>query len=155
MTIQNSPYIRNQRNFPNDDTKTLSVEMDRAYIDIAGKINLRTVGIFPVNTPAITGESWYLQGSSQKQQTLRQVYPISSTAAINHGINVSQIAGFSKLYGQYTDGTNWYGLIAASNVAIAGQQTFYITPTQIIILTGGGAPAITSGFIILEWLAVF
>jgi len=37
--------------------------------------------------------------------------------------------------------------------AIAGQISFYVDPTNIVILAGVGAPTITSGLIILEWLS--
>ncbi len=68
---------------------------------------------------------------------------------------MADIDQFTRMYGQYTDGTNWYGLIAASNVAIPGQITFHVTPTQIIFVVGAGAPFLTRGNIVLEWLAVF
>jgi hypothetical protein len=59
---------------------------------------------------------------------------------------------FTKCSGSYTDGINSFGLFFASSVAIAGQTTFYISPTQIVFLVGAGAPVLTSGLIILEWL---
>lgn len=155
INVQLSPYLRDQRSFPLKDVKDLSNQVDQAYIDIASKVNARTIGLFANRYQVITGESWYLDGSSQKQQTLRQVYTFTSTTAIDHGIPVAQISGFTKMYGTYTDGTNWYGLIAGSNVAIAGQISFYITPTQIVFVVGGGSPTLTKGTIVLEWLSVF
>lgn len=151
--LQNSPYLPRQRNFPNDSPEALGVELDKAYIDIANRVNERTIGLYGVNLPVVTGDRWYLQGQPRVRQTLRQVYQFTTAAAIPHGINFSQITGFSNLYGQFTDGTNWYGLIAGSNVAIAGQRSFYLTPTNITLLAGAGAPALTQGFIILEWLS--
>ena len=47
---------------------------------------------------------------------------------------------------------DWYGAVYGSNTAIAGQLSFYITSTQIVILSGAGAPAITSGIIDVEFL---
>lgn len=155
MTIQTYPYLRAQREFPNENVKLLSLENDRAYIDIAAKVNDRTIGIFPVNVNAVTGEQWYLHGSSQKRQTLRQVYTFTSTASISHGISViTTDQFFTRMYGQFTDGTNWYGLFSASSTAIAGQITFYVTPTQIVFVSGAGAPSLTLGNIVLEWLSV-
>ena len=151
--LQQSPYLREQRQFPNDELRELATQVDQAYIDIAQKMNARTIGIYAVNFQTVTGESWYLRGSSNRQQTLRQVYTFTAAGNIPHGINFATISQFTKCQGSYTDGTNWYGVIFATSVAIAGEVSFYITPTNIVVLIGGGAPAITSGSIILEWLS--
>jgi len=145
-------YLRTTREFP-EDNKQLSVEVNRAYVDIANAVNSRTISVFPTNRPAINGESWFFD-KNQRQQGFRQIYTFTTTSAIPHGINFSNIGRFVRCWGEYTDGTNWYGLIHASNVAIAGQITFYLTPTNITFVTGAGAPALTSGTIVLEWLSV-
>ena len=88
-----------------------------------------------------------------KQQGLRQVYTFTSTGTIPHGINLNNISQFTRPSGTFTDGTNSYGCIYASNIAIAGQVSFYIDPTNINIIAGAGAPSITSGTIILEWIS--
>lgn len=155
MTLQNSPFLRNQRNFPFEDLRRLSNEVDRAYIDIAQKINSRVIGLYAVGNQIVTGESWYLTGQPTRQQTLRQVYPFTATGNIAHGINFASVSAFTAPFGSFTDGTNYYGAIYASNVAIIGQVTFYVTPTNIVILAGVGAPAITQGYIVLEWLSQF
>ncbi len=142
-------FLRTTREFP-EELHQLCVEVNRAYVDIANAVNNRTIGLFPVNRPAITGDSWFLAGI--RQQTLRQVYTFTSTAAINHGINFNSVVRFSRTFGNFTDGTNWYGLIAGSSTAIAGQISFYVTPTQIVFASGGGAPSLTNGNIVLEWL---
>lgn len=154
--IQRVPYLREQRKFPSENLNELVTQVDQAYIDIAQKVNSRTIGIYATNFPVITGDKWYLLGSNQAQQTLRQVYPLTSTAPINHGINFAEVSQFTpNCYGSFTDGTNWYGAIYASNVAIAGQISFYITSTQIVILSGAGAPTISNGSILIEWISQF
>ncbi len=144
-------YLRTSRNFPEEPSQ-LVVEINKCYVDIANAVNARTIGIFPTNRPAITGESWFLVNNA-RQQTFRQVYTFTATTAINHGIANVTPGQFTKCSGSYTDGTNTYGLFFASSVAIAGQITFYVTTTQIIFLVGAGAPALTSGRIVLEWLS--
>lgn len=143
-------YLRTSREFPTDEVQQLSIELNKAYVDIANSVNNRTIGIFPTNKSAVTGEAWFL--TSQKQQSFRQVYSFTSTTAINHGLNFVQIDRFTSTYGNYTDGTNWYGLIAGTNVAIAGQILFYITPTQIVFIDNAPQP-LTKGNIVLTWLA--
>lgn len=143
-------YLRTTRDFPEDPEK-LTLELNKAYLDTANAVNSRIISIFPTNKSAVTGEQWFLTGN-QKQQGFRKVFNFTTTASIEHGINLSQIDRFVRNWGEFTDGTNWYGLIHASNVAIAGQITFYVDPTNIVFLVGAGAPALTSGTIVLEYI---
>lgn len=144
-------YLRTTREYPADLEK-LIIQIDKTNVDTANAVNNRTISIFPTTRPAINGESWFLTGN-QKQQAFRQVYPLTSTASINHGVAVVDPAQFIRCFGSYTDGTNSYGLIFATSVAIAGQISFYMTATQIVFVVGGGAPALTKGTIVLEWLS--
>lgn len=150
--INQVAFLRTSREFPEEIGK-LTLEVNKSYVDIAGAVNDRIIGLFPVNRPAITGESWYLS-QNRRQQTLRQVYTLSGTSTIPHGLNFAQFQAFSRMWGEYTDTTNWYGLIAGSNTAIAGQQSFYVTPTNIVIVSGAGAPTLSSGIIVLEYLSL-
>lgn len=153
INLQIVPYLPLQRNFPNDSPQELGVELDKAYVDIAQRVNERTIGLYAINYQTVTGNRWFLAGQPKRQQTLRQVYIFTTTASIPHGINFTKISRFTLTYGNFTDSTNWYGLISGSNVAIAGQISFYLTPTNIVFLVGAGAPAITNGSIVLEWLS--
>lgn len=158
--INKMPYLRTTWDFPDEPT-ILAETLNRSYIEIAGMVNNRIIGIYPTNRPAVGGESWYL--TSRKQQNLRQVYTFDRPAPIaniQHGIDTGSIFQFTKCTGSFTDGTNWYGCLYASNVAIAGQVSFYITQNsapgvidgEIVILTGAGAPVIDTGTIVLEWI---
>lgn len=148
--INSNPFLKTSRNWPTD-AENLSQELDKSYIEIAQVVNARTIGLFPTNRAAITGNNYFI--TSTRQQTLRQVFSFNTTASITHNILNINPANFINCFGSYTDGTNGYGLFFASSVAIAGQITFYLTPTQIIFLTGAGAPTLTSGLIVLEWLS--
>lgn len=153
--LQQAPFLRTQRQFPNDELRSLSNQMDHTYIDIASKVNDRTIGVFGVNFQMATGESWYITGQPNKQQTLRQVYTFTAAGNIAHGINFTTVSQFTRCWGSYTDGTNWYGVIFATTVAIAGEVSFYVDPTNIVVLAGGGSPAIVRGTVILEWMSQF
>lgn len=152
--VQQSPYLRQQRNFPQDNMQKLTVEIDHSYIDIATKMNEREIAIYPIGTSIVSGQQWFLAGQPKRQQALRQVFPFSSTASITHGITGYTLFS-GKSSGSYTDGTNWYGLIFGSNTAIAGQLGFYVTPTQIVFTNGGGASSLSSGYVILEWVSQY
>ncbi len=151
MNLSQSSFLRTTRDFPRN-LDLMSVEINKAYIDIASSVNERVIGSFPLNKTVNTGETYYLRGANG-QQTLRRVFAFTTTASITHGLDLTTIPGFSKGYGAFTDGTNWYGLLFGSNVAIVGQRSFYISPTQIVFLAGAGAPALTNGTLVIEWIS--
>jgi hypothetical protein len=157
--VNKVPFLRTSRNFP-EDLPQLTIEVNKSYVDIANSVNNRIIGIFPTNMASVTGESWFIKGS-QKQQSLRQAYNFTGAGNINIGFKLTSIFGITKnSYGSYTDGTSWYGVVYASSVVIAGQVSFFVTVNGastksdiITVLVDGGAPAVTSGTIVLEWLA--
>ena len=146
-----SSYLPTTRTFPTKEVELLAVEINKAYVDIANTVNDRTISLFPANRGVVNGENWYL--TTRKQQGFRQIYAFKATGNIAHGLKWTSVAQFTKCTGSFTDGTNWYGAFYASNTAIAGQITFYITPTNIVVLAGAGAPTISTGTIVLEWIS--
>ena len=151
--INQVAYLKTSREFPAEVDQIANI-LTRSYVEIAGAINDRSIGLFPTNRPAITGNAYYVF-KNQKHQSLRQVYTFTTTANIPHNIDTTVISYIGAMYGQYTDGTNWYGLIPSTNVAggIAGQIVFYLSPTDIVFIVGAGAPALTKGIIVIEWLS--
>lgn len=155
--INQAPYLFTSRRFPNEDMAELATQIDIAYLDIANKVNDRTISLFPTTRPAQTGEKWFIE-NNRRQEGFRQVYNFTtsnpaSIDAITHNIRAIDLERFVRLYGTYTDGTNWYGLLGASSTIIAGQISFYVTPTQIIFLVDAAAPAVTRGEVVLEWIS--
>jgi hypothetical protein len=149
-------FLIKTRDFPKD-AALLSGVLDRTYIDIANAVNNRVISIFAITKPTQTGETWYLDGNI-RYQALRQVYTFTSTSDIPIGFKFSAISSFSRMSGTYTDGTSWYGLVPATSVAVAGVISFYLgvgssTSDSIKFLVGAGAPSLTSGKIIIEWLS--
>ena len=145
------PFLRQQRLFP-QEPQALSVEIDRAYVDIASSVNNRTIGQYTSNNSIQTGETWYLNGL--RYSGFRQLYTFTAPGNSIHNIAVGNIFAFTKIYGTFTDGTNWYPLPYV-NTAAANQVQVIVTATQIQITAGGGAPTISSGLIVLEWLSQF
>ncbi len=145
-----TPFLRAQRTFP-QQAPDLVQEIDLAYVDIANAVNARTIGLFANSQTIATGESWYV-ANNRKQQSQRQVFVFTAAGAFNHNIGNALQTVSPNSYGQATDGTNWFGVIFGSSVAIAGQYSFFVNKTQITVLAGAGVPAITGGFIVLEWL---
>lgn len=148
-------YLRTSRNFPEDIT-LLTVEINKSYVDIANAVNARTIGIFPTNRPAITGESWFL--TNQRQQTLRQVYPFSviapgATLTIPHGI--MSFVRFTKIYGTcFTTQPDdrplpYVSTVAGFNISLRVDRA----TASIVIVNGASNPQINDGQVILEWLS--
>jgi hypothetical protein len=147
---QTAPFLRTSREFP-EEIQPLTVEINKSYIDIANNVNARVIGLFVKGKQTITGESWFV--TSARRQTVRQIYTFTGAGNIPHGINLSAIVGFVRIYGTFTDGTNWFPLPYPNQVAANNQVGIYVDPTNIVITAGGGAPpTITSGYVVLEWL---
>jgi hypothetical protein len=159
--LQISPYLRNQRQFPNDDLRELANQTDHAYIDIAQKVNLRTIGLFADNFPMVTGETWYLNGQSLRQQTLRQVYPFGTIAPgteLDIPTGITNLGQFSRIYGTCITNVPDYRPLPYSDQGTVTTNISILVATvagqlQIRILPGATSPTITSGIIILEWLS--
>jgi len=134
------------------EAQPLSVEMNKSYVDVANAVNSRTIGIYTVNRPVVNGEAWFIT-QGQKQQAFRQIYTITSATSFNHGLNFQNIERFTVIRGIGFDGTNYYPIPFVSPVAVNANMGLYVSPTQVVITTGAGSPALTQGTIILEWLS--
>lgn len=149
-------YLRTSREFP-EELHQLSVEINKSYVDIANAVNARTIGLFPVNRPAQTGNSFYF--TSTRQQTLRQVYSFGAIAAGGVPLFIPyKITGFSRLIMLYgavvTDQPDERPIPFASVVANGNIQTILDTAnSRISITVGAGSPNVISGFIVFEWLS--
>jgi len=143
-------YIRTTRDFPTE-AKELSVELNKAYIDIANTVNARTIGIFPINRPAITGESWFIS-KNQRQQTLRQVFQFTNFNPISHGIKFNSLTTFTKITGIGFDGVNYLPIPYVDGGVPTNNLGIFVSPNQIIFTPGGTRGNLT-GFILLEWLS--
>lgn len=152
-------FLRTSREFP-EQLHQLTMEVNKSYVDTASAVNSRIIGIFPLNRPAQNGETWFLLGN-RRQQGFRQIYTFTSTADIPLGFKISSISQFSRFFGTYKDNiSSWYGLNGGTSVPIPGQITFYVvvdgastTTDTIKFSVGAGAPALTYGTIVLEWLS--
>jgi hypothetical protein len=151
-TSVNAPYLRTSRSFP-EDAQQLTRELEKSYIDIAQNVNHRTIGIFPTNKSIVNGEQWFIKGG--KQQGSRQIYTFTAPGNIPHGINISLIYGFTKIYGTFVDAAGiWYPLPYVDVVSATNQVNVIVNATNIVITAGAGAPpTIASGFCVLEWIS--
>lgn len=152
------PFLRTSREYPVDSVGKLSSTLSKTYIDVAAAVNERTIGIYTINRPSITGNNYFF--TAKKQQTLRQVYTFTTTADIQLGFKLAKIFKVVKAYGVYESGTSVFGLIFGTSVAIPGQISFFLvtdagstTSDLIRFVVGAGAPAIDSGRLVIEWVS--
>lgn len=155
--INQSPYVKTTRLFPEDLPKLIQ-EINVSYTETSLALNDRTIGIYSQTRPSITGNGYFFTG--KKLQSLRQVYTGTSTTSISLGFKLNKIARIAQAYGTYTSGTNVFGLIFATTLAIAGQITFHLevdagstTSDLIVFVVDGAAPALSTYLIVVEWIS--
>lgn len=151
------PFLRTSREFPEEDIHQLTVEIDRAYLDISNAVNARTIGIFTVNRSSVTGESWFLS-SNRRQQSQREVYPFGAIApggSLSIPYKTNGFDQFSRIYGTCLTGQPDARPIPYASVSANANIDLRIDTVNlnIIIANGAASPAIVSGLIILEWLS--
>lgn len=149
--INQTAFLRTSREFP-EELKQLTVEVNKSYLDTAQAVNTRVIGLFPTTRSAQNGESWFLSANA-RQQGLQQVYTFTAAGNIPHGITNLLPSQIVDCYGSYTDGTDAFGVLFGTSVAIAGQVSAYVTATNIVVQADAGAPAIVSGVVVLKWIS--
>lgn len=156
VILRQTPFLRVQRTFP-QDAQSLSVELDKCYVDIANAVNARTIGVYPKSFSAVTGNVWYLGGTNERQQTLRRVYTFLSAGPIPHNIDTSGVTEFVYIGGSFKDNSTppkYFPLPFVSAVAANNQVEVNVDSVNINIVAGAGSPpTISSGVIVLEWLS--
>lgn len=156
-----SPYLKYQWLFPNGDISELSSQMDKAYVDIALKVNDRMVGIFPENFTVVTGEKWALDGYTTNFQTLRKIFVFGSITpgtTISQPTGINNILSFTRIYGvgAVTDGTTWIPLPYAPNAVVTDGIELRVEDIggvqNVTIDSGATAYPLSSAIVVLEWL---
>lgn len=142
------PFLIESQRFSKEEEPFIA-QITKINADISRAVNIRDIAIYDLQEVP-TGQQWFNSSNPQvKRNGFRQVFTFTAAGNIAHGITGMTLC---NAFGEFTDGINFYGTIYASNVAIAGQVTFYVTPTNIVVQAGGGAPAIVNGVIVLEYL---
>lgn len=148
--VNQTRFLRTTRSFPLD-AQPLSVEVNRAYSDIAGAVNSRTIGIFPSNRPVQNGEEWFF-AQNARQQGLRQIYTLPPLVAPHNIASFANVA-FTRIYGTAFDGNIWYPLPYVDVANLSSQIQLKVDSINYNVVRGGTAPVILKGFLILEWIS--
>lgn len=156
------PYLKTQWKFPSDEIDNLVPQVEQAYVDIANKVNSRTIGIFAENTQVVTGERWYLSGYTKPLQTLRKLYvfgsiPKNTTSSQPTGI--TNLVYFTRIDGTAleTNGTTWVPIQFATSASPNATISVYVEDIagvqNVTIHSGNTAQDLTSAYIVLEWIS--
>lgn len=148
-------YLKTSREFP-EELHQLTVEINKTYIDIANAVNARTIGLFPLNKPAQTGEAWYF--TTSRQSSLRQVYSFGAIAAgatLNIPYSISGFNRMVRLFGAVKTALPDERPIPYSSVAANANIDVRLDTAnnRIVIAVGVASPNVLSGQIVFEWLS--
>jgi hypothetical protein len=155
--MSTGPFLPTYRDFPTDDPGNLQRQLAIFHNQTNIAVNNRTIGSFQlhqtnVNDSIANGERWFPSTGEQRlRDGFRVVVQVSDAAlTVNH--NITMINQMTRLYGAFFDGTSWQTLPYVDVVAAANQIKISVSSTQIVVTKGGGAPAINSGIVVLEYL---
>lgn len=151
------PFVATSQVYPEDEEQRIIVHTD-SYITIANALNLREIGSFD-NLEQLTGKQYFnTTNPQQKRFSYRQVYVLGAVAAgatstIAHGITgITGATVSTEIYGTAVTATDNRPIPYVSVSAINRGIEINVDATNINIINGAGAPAITSGIVVLEYL---
>ncbi len=159
MTFQpansNAVFLPTTIQYPKDPEELL-IRLNKAYEDIATRLNVKQIGIFDL-LEFLTGEQWFTTGNPQiKRQTFRKVYEIGAIAAgatSNTAHGLTGVTAFTHIYGTaITAAPDNRPIPYASATAVNQQIEIKVDGANITIINGAAAPNITSAIVVLEFL---
>jgi hypothetical protein len=142
-------FIAQNTTFSQDESQRI-LQHTKFAADAARSINTREIALYDL-VELQTGQQWFnLTNNQKKRYGFRKTFAISD-AALTFAHGITGITLCTYIGGAFTDGTNFYPLPYVSTV-LANQIQVVVTPTQVIITKGAGAPAIVRGALVLEYL---
>lgn len=142
--------------FP-DNFDEFRVKFIESYILSANAINSRDIGIYD-EQEIITGQVWATTDVLTKGSTFRKIFffgAIAPGATLNipHGLG-STISLVTEWKGGVVVAGGFRPLPRVSATAVNEQISVDISGANIVIVNGAGAPAITNGVVVLEYIKV-
>jgi hypothetical protein len=151
MTSNLTPpdFISQNTTYSQDESQRL-LQHTKFAADSARYINTREIALYDL-VELQTGQQWFNPANTLiKRYGFRKTFSISD-AALTFAHGITGITLCTYIGGAFTDGTNFYPLPYVSTT-LANQIQVVVSPTQVVITKGAGAPAITSGVLVLEYL---
>ncbi len=157
-TDSKAPFLPTTQVFPEDDSQRLIVHTD-TYTQISQNVNIRQLGTYD-KIEQVAGQFFFNDTTpSAKRLSYRQVYSIGAiaqgaTSITAHGITgVNTTTTFTHIYATcVTDVIDNRPIPYASATLVTDQIEINVDGTNINIINGATAPAITSAIVVLEYL---
>lgn len=138
------------------DVEQLTIQLTYRDTIIATALNLREIGQYET-VEIVTGQQFFTTGNAQKKRfSYRKVFPLPATAAgattlIAHGL--TGVTLYTHIYGTArTDVPDDRPIPYSSAAAVNQQIEIKVGAVNISVINGAGAPNITDGLIVLEFL---
>jgi len=153
-----SPFLPTTQVFPEDESQRLIVLTDN-YTSLAQNINQREIGTFET-IEQLNGQQFFNATDPEKKRfAYRKVFVVGAIAAgatstIAHGITAANTTTtFTHIYGTVRTATiDNRPIPYSSATAVNLQIEVNVDATNINIINGAAAPAITSGIVVLEFI---
>lgn len=151
-----APFLQTSRHFPVENMQELGRVLNQMYTEIATFTNTHEIGKYEPQE-ILTGQQWFTAANNQKKRSAyRKVITVGAIAAgatanIAHGI--TGIVRVIDLSGVVTNAVpDWRPMPYAASAAGNDFITLRATAANIIIDVGAGSPAVTSGYVVIEYL---
>lgn len=137
-----------------DEGKQVKIVLRDTHFTVTTAINNREISQYPLQE-ILCGNSYYTSGKPQKfRDVFRKVFKIDgiapgTTKTIPHGI--SGITEATNIKGDAKSSTRFFPLPYPA-VNPTDTIEMYITPSDIVIISGATAQSITTGSIVLEYI---
>jgi hypothetical protein len=149
-----SAYISLFETFPEDEAE-LRLRLSSLYTTIAAAVNVREIGFYQNAIQTPTGQLFSNATGSGQRDVQRKVFyfgatTTGATTTIAHGL--SSITSCTKIMGTACTATDFRPIPYSSVTAATAGIEMKVDATNVYIINGATAPAITSGIAIVECL---
>ena len=147
-------FVSTTREFPLEP-EDLRVTLEHTYTEVAQAINFREIGGY-TTAEVLTGKNYFNPTDLQNPRlSYRRLYTFTgisagSTKTIAH--NVSGTFQLTGLEGFVTTASDQRPIPYASATSVTSQIEILVDSTNITIINGATAPAITGGFVVMEYI---
>lgn len=149
-----SPFLPTSQVFPEDTGQRIIVLTDN-YTSVAQAINQREIGVFET-VEQLNGQQFFNTTNPEKKRfAYRKVFSIGAIAAgatSNTAHSLTGVTAYTHIYGVAVTASDSRPIPYASSTAVNAQIEINVTGTNIVIVNGAAAPAITSAIVVLEYL---
>lgn len=150
FNLENSPFVPTTRNFNISDDQ-LRIMLNAYLTIMANAVNIREISQYDLEE-LVNGQQFFHPTEAQeKRYAFRKVFQFDD-GTLNFAHDITDITICTYIGGGAVTGAGNFIPIPYVSTVLANQIQIDVTPTNIVITKGGGAPAITTGIIVLEYL---